>query len=310
MRRISFIPSWVGFDRRTSRRLAACLSVLAVNLTLFGQILSSKKPSFDVATVKMNLSGGPPRRTGTLNNRFIAENVPLSLLIQYAYRPSSGVLFRQHVIGGPTWIDSDRFDIEAKLDAETPSIPTKKNWLMVQSLLEDRFQLRVHYETRELPVYDLVVAKTGLKMGLSSDQTIPRSEDEDDDGLFPTDAPPRGESFVKPSPSGTIIVYGTAIPIVPDPNARRSHSLLPLGLTTLLAGRVGRPVIDKTNLNGLFDFRLEFSGQTASLALSDDSDSGPSIFTAVQNQLGLKLESSKAPVDVLIIDSVQRLRPN
>ena len=90
-----------------------------------------------------------------------------------AYRNPGGGLLRQHVIGGPAWIDTDRFDIEAKVEGDSRAIPAAEVWRMVQSLLEDRFKLKAHRETRELAVYNLVVAKGGLKMKLSPDQTPP-----------------------------------------------------------------------------------------------------------------------------------------
>jgi len=280
--------------------------VTIVSASISLQPQSPAKPSFDVISVKPNTAGGPPLRTGTWNNRFIAENVPLILLIQYAYRPPAGVRLRQHVIGGPDWMNTDRFDIEAKLDKDIQAIPTEQTWAMVQSLLEDRFQLKLHHETRELPVYELIVARGGTKMKLSEDQAVPFYDDQLDE-FDPSVGSPRGERTLEFTASGETIVTATAIPIVPNASARRSHSLLPLGLTTMLTPYVGRPVMDKTKLTGLFDFRLRFANQP----FADNADtSGASIFTAVQEQLGLKLESSKGPVDVLVIDSVQRPKPN
>src|SRR5262249_11320981 len=125
--------------------------VAASTIPLLSQTPLLRKPSFDVISAKPNTTGGNPGRTGSWNNRFIAENVPLILLIQYAYRPPDGQLLRQQVIGGPSWIATDRFDIEAKVERDTRAIPTQETWLMVQSLLEERFRLKVHHETRELP---------------------------------------------------------------------------------------------------------------------------------------------------------------
>jgi uncharacterized protein (TIGR03435 family) len=288
-------------------RISVFLSIVAlVSAAVSLRPQNPAKPSFDVISVKPNTSGGPPLRTGTWNNRFIAENVPLILLIQYAYRPAAGVRLRQHVIGGPDWINIDRFDIEAKLDKDIQAIPTEQTWAMVQALLEDRFQLKLHSEMRQLPVYDLVVAKGGAKLKLSADQTIPQYDDQLDE-FDPTIGPPRGERSLEFTASGETIVTATAIPMVPSSSARRSHSLLPLGLTTILTPYVGRPVIDKTNLTGLFDFRFRFANPTP----ADNPDlPGASIFTAVQDQLGLKLEATRGPVEVLVIHSVQRPKPN
>jgi uncharacterized protein (TIGR03435 family) len=287
------------------KKIVAIAGIAVVFMTTgYGQ---SSRPAFEVASVKPSKSGGPPRRTGTEGNRFIAENVPLILLIQLAYRSPGGGLLREHIIGGPSWIDTDRFDVEAKAGR---AIPTEQAWLMVQSLLEDRFRLKVHHETRELPVYNLVVAKGCVKMKLSQDQGLPHRDDEDDQPSTPFDPsapPPRGEMTVIYSPLGDTIWSGTAIPISPNLAIRRPHSLPPRSVRTMLWGNVGRPVIDKTNLKGLFDFRIQFTPER----LSGNPDvSGPSIFTSIQEQLGLRLESAKGPVEVLVIDHVERPSEN
>jgi uncharacterized protein (TIGR03435 family) len=272
---------------------------------VLSQTRKAYKPTFEVASVKQNKSGDPPRRLGTEGDRFIAENYPMILVIQTAYGFSTNGLMRQQLIGGPAWLHTDRFDIEAKIQGDTRAIPGQQVWLMVQSLLEDRFQLKVHHETRELPVYNLVVGKGGVKMKLSEDQTPPKSDDELD--TFDSSAPPpRGEISIAHTPSGEMIVSGTAIPISPNSEVRRPHSLPPRSLTTLLR-EAGRPVVDKTNLKGFFDFRLKF---VPGALLGNPDASGPSIFTALQEQLGLKLESTKGSVEVLVIDSVQKPSEN
>src|SRR5207249_420833 len=214
--------------------------------------------------------------------------------------------------------------------------------LMLQSLLEDRFQLKVHSEKREVPTYNLVVAKNGPKMKLSEDQsrpipqgtpppppcTPPSATDATagQRGIPPPFDPrgptPRGVTRMSGSPSGGMTMTATAVPIST--------------LVNMLQGWAGRPIIDKTDLKGLFDFKLQFSpeglpnlptpfgpipgpgpgpgggpagnaGPTAPPALA--SDPAPSLFTAIQ-ELGLKLESTKGPVEVLVIDSVQKPTEN
>ena len=289
------------------KRLELMLIFGMAAVSVASQTTPVRKPSFDVVSVKPNKLGGPPVRMGTQGKRFIAENYPLILLIQFAYRPLSGVLLREHVIGGPSWINSDRFDIDARVDMDTRAIPTEQAWLMVQTLLEDRFKLKVHRETRQLPVYDLVVARDGVKMKRSEDQAPPNFDDQVDETFNLSAPPPRGEAFTTRSPSGETVLTGTAIGISPNLSTRRPHSLLPHGLTTLLSANISRAVIDKTNLKGLFDFRLQF---TPDNLLGNPDASGGSIFTAVQEQLGLKLESSKGPIEVIVIDSVERPSEN
>jgi uncharacterized protein (TIGR03435 family) len=268
----------------------------------------AQKPQFEVASVKPNKLGGPPVRMGTEGGRFIAENYPLILVLLFAYRSPAGTyLLREHVIGGPSWIDSDRFDIEAKVEGGSRGVSSEQMLRMVQSLLQDRFQLRVHRETRQLPVYNLVIAKSGVKMKLAADQSLPHSDDEDDQPGKEPSGLIRGETAVAYTPSGEMVLEGMAVPVTPNSTIRRSHSLPPRSLTTLLQGSLGRPVIDKTGLKGLFDFRFQFVRQ----ALSPNPDvSGPSIFTAIEEQLGLKLESAKGPVEVLVIDHVERPSEN
>lgn len=95
------------------------------------------------------------------------------MLVEFAYQPGDGTLLHYRLIGGPNWIDIDRFDVLAKLDGDARSMPHEQIQQMAQSLLEDRFQLHVHREVRDLPLYNLVVAKSGLKMKLSDSQTPP-----------------------------------------------------------------------------------------------------------------------------------------
>jgi uncharacterized protein (TIGR03435 family) len=248
-------------------------------------------------------------RMGTEGGRFIAENYPLILLILFAYRSPAGTYFlRQHVIGGPSWIDTDRFDIEAKVESGSRGVSSEQMLRMVQSLLQDRFQLRVHRETRQLPVYNLIVAKSGVRLKLSRDQRLPHRDDEDDQpDKEPSTRLIRGETAVEYTPSGEMVLAGMAVPVSANPAIRRPHSLPPRSLTTLLQGNMGRPVIDKTGLKGLFDFHLQFAREASS---ANPDVLGPSIFTAVEEQLGLKLEAARGSVEVVVIDHVERPSEN
>jgi uncharacterized protein (TIGR03435 family) len=153
--------------------------------------------------------------------------------------------------------------------------------------LADRFQLKTHWEIREMPVYDLVVAKGGPKLKASTDASLLK--------------PP--QTIGMPSPSGAVTLKIT------------QPSMAIAGLGTLLQGYAGRPVKDKTNLTGNYEIVLQFVfeaslAETPVGAPSASDPSGPSIFTAVQEQLGLKLESARGPVEVLVIDSVSRPTEN
>jgi uncharacterized protein (TIGR03435 family) len=253
--------------------------------------------------------------------RFVSNNVTLKQLIAfgYAFRDSQ-------LVGGPAWITADRWNIEAKAEEGSipppsgppdPNVPTPIG-IRLQSLLEDRFQLRTHRESRELPIYVLTVFKDGLKMKS-------------------VDAPPRptpGQPLPPPPPPPPPGAPGGGLPqnftpppgmIMVSPAGILASAANISQIVNLLSGRLGRPVIDKTGLKGFFDVRLEFAPESAPGGIgpigpppggppvappSASDPAGPSIFTAVQEQLGLKLESTKGPVDVLVIDNVQKPAEN
>jgi uncharacterized protein (TIGR03435 family) len=246
---------------------------LAPRWIAFAQALP--RPSFEVASVKPG-NPGNPRVSYSVDpgGRFIAVNITLRTLIGFAH----GV----RTVGGPSWLDSQKYDIEAKPDAAFARNPDPANSpqlrLMLQSLLEDRFRLTHHRETREEQVYTLAIAKGGTKL------------------VEPTDAevkdPKRG---IMPGPGG---VRGVAAPIS--------------NLTGLLSQQLGRTVIDRTGLTGKYDFELKWTPDTAPRVESNNEapSDGPSLFTAVQEQLGLRLESAKAPVEFLVIDHVEKRDAN
>jgi uncharacterized protein (TIGR03435 family) len=163
---------------------------------------------------------------------------------------------------------------------------------MLQALLEDRFRLQVHRETRELPIYNFVLARGGLKM--SADQTPPDPSKgfiTFDSDPAPSAPLPRGAIHMGRTPSGTTL-SGTGVAVAL--------------LMNLLQGQSDRIIIDKTDFKGLLDIQLRFTDVRS----TEQSDStAPSLFTAIQD-LGLKLESAKATIEVVVIDSVQKLTEN
>jgi uncharacterized protein (TIGR03435 family) len=286
--------------RRTGLLLVSGLTVIAMALMAGAQ--TPEKPAFEVASIKRNLSpqaggGGGPR-----GDRFTLRNVPVTALIQYAFRPAKGQLFSQQIIGGPEWIRTDRFDIEAKMSGSVPSVTSEQIKAMVQSLLEDRFQMKWHRETRELPAYELVVAKGGVRMRRSADQTPIHSNQAD---LF-------FDSFAAratPLPRGAIRLASGS-----DRSALVANAVPVASLVTLLQGQADRIVFDKTELSALFDFDIEYSNEvTAPRTPNNDGDPAPqpapSLFTAI-GELGLKLEPSKEPLPVIVIESAQHLTEN
>ncbi len=235
-------------------------------------------PSFEVATIKPSQPDRPGRAFLWRGNQFTTINTTLMALITFAY----GVQQKQ-VIGGPDWIDSDKFDIEGKPD--TPGTPSSAQLrLMVRKLLEDRFQLKYHNDKRELPAYLLVVAKTGPKM----------TKDEN-------------------NPNGLPALFFHQLG---DLNVRNATMGAFAGL--MQSAVLDRPVVDRTGLTGNWDFELKWTpddSQFGGMGMrapppSDAADAPPPLFTAIQEQIGLKLEADKASVDVIVIDSVEKPSPN
>lgn len=268
------------------------------------------RPAFEVASVKLDTGCGNGR-AGTLQppGKLNLECITLLNLIRttFAYAKGSGMNYtRIQILGGPDWIDSDQYDIVAKADSKVRF--EQMAGPMLQGLLEERFKLKIHLETRELPVYTLTVAKSGLKLqalkegsctSIDLNSPLPAAPDQQ-----PTDF--CGRMTMKRN--GPILTIG-------------AHGITIAGFSSgLLASRLDRPVIDKTGIMDQFDFHLEFSpANTTSGVLSQDgidgasvapSPEGPSIFTAVQEQLGLKLAPGKGPVEVLVIDHVEKPSEN
>jgi uncharacterized protein (TIGR03435 family) len=199
--------------RRIGLALALGMAVIGVSVMAAAQTPvqteQPTRPQFEVASVKRNESGD--RRSGvgangTRNNvdRFVATNASLRMLVLYAYPQ----LRSDEVVGGPAWIDSDRFDVEARPEHSNEPIPLDKVQLMLQSLLMERFQLKTHIETRDLAVYNLAIAKDPPKIKLSEDQTEPPP---------PTPASPdsplqRGAAIVAKDEQG-LSLSGRAVPI-------------------------------------------------------------------------------------------------
>ena len=249
------------------RALALSVSVLIVmGSAAHG---ADDPPAFEVASIKFHdLYNGDGRAPGVSisGNRVTVFNFPLTGIVMYAY----GVEPYQ-VTGGPSWTGSQieaSFDITAKAEGEG-RVPVAQFRKMFQTLLADRFQLRVHREMKDVPVYALVAAKNGPKLKTSAA-----------DGKF--------SAMQEPAMGGQGIRL-TAV-----------HETM-----TQFAGQIGlyagRPILDMTGLAGSYDFTLEWDSS---------SQSGPSIFTAVEEQLGLKLEARKSPMEILVIDHAEKPSEN
>ena len=247
--------------------LVAPLSGTAAILSLFvarapAQSAPAQRPEFEVASVKPHdaSQGSPQVAFARDPGRVSYTNVTVRGLIREAYG-----LRVYPLSAGPDALSTARYDVEAK----TPPGSSKPQiMLMLQALLQDRFKLAVHRETRELPIYALTVGKGGLKIRAASD-----------DGSAPQ------------------IDSGGGHPI-------RAHHTSMTMLAATLQGYIGDTVIDETGVPGIFDLNLDFKVDESITA------EGETIFEAVQRQLGLKLEARKGPVDVVVIDSVEKPSAN
>jgi uncharacterized protein (TIGR03435 family) len=263
-------------------------------------------PTFEVASVKPNKSGEPFVRIGNQpGGRFTATNVPLRLLIRNAYQIQDFQL-----IGAPDWVSSDRFDIVAKAEGEVPPAapggPPGPIQFMLRALLAERFNLKMHSERRELPIYALILARSDGKLGA---QLRPAAVD-----CAALQAGRRGGPPLAPPQPGERLPCGIRV----GPGQLTGGSMPISQLATLLAPFVQRVVVDRTGLTGNFDFDLTWTPDqipqgpppAGAPLLPPVDPNGPSILTAVQEQLGLKLDSTKGPVDVLVVDRVEQPTPD
>ena len=277
-------------------------------------------PAFEVASIKPNNSGDGRVMLGNQPGRFTATNVTPRMLIRNAYQ-----LQDFQISGGPSWLSSDHYDIVAKIDpavqesinaarggigpAAVPGVGPNPLQLMIRSLLAERFKLVVHNETKEQTIYALVVARLDGKLG----PALKKSE-VDCAALMAARARGQGAPPALPQPGQRL---PCAVRIGPGNLSASAGTLAQFAQS--LGMFVGRVVVDKTGLTGGYDIDLTWTPdqmpQRGAGAAGDqpirvngvDIDpNGPSIFTAVQEQLGLKLDSQKGPVEMLVIDRAEK----
>jgi uncharacterized protein (TIGR03435 family) len=230
---------------------------------------SAPVPQFEVASVRPSAPDATNRGSGghTGSGRVLMTNSTLKRLIMGAYGVG-----QNEIIGGPDWLDQDKFDIQAKADQSTDGDTLMK---MQQALLADRFKLAIRRENKTIPVYVLGIAKNGPKLEKS-------------------------ESGESSSGNGRGHLEGRNIDMA--------------GLAWRLGRQLDRPVVDRTELPGAFNYKLEWTPEDELAKRSTQPGAAlpdlPSIFVAIQQQLGLKLEPQKAPVEVLVIDHAQKPTEN
>ena len=302
----------------------------------FGQG-KAESATFEVASVKpaepqsagmirIRMSGGP----GTPDpGQLTYTNVSLKNILMNAYA------VKGYQLSGPKWLDSERFDVTAKI----PMGATKEQFrLMLQNLLAERFKLALHHETKELPMYALVVGKGGPKLKESVDDDATAAS-----GAAPPPLPPPPGSDGGPV---RMKIGANGMPQLPPGMGKNGMMMMMMNgnggprmhlvgngqpvsaLLDMLANQLGRPVVDETGLKAKYDITLDFApdrlegpmgmmhppppehdgalGGGGPMASASDMG-GPTIFTALQEQLGLKLEQRKGPVDLLVIDRLEKV---
>jgi|SRR5689334_23396442 len=271
---------------------------------------SSARPAFEAASVKRNKEGGPFGLLFQPGGRLRATNLTLKMLIGAAYGTPQPLPDFQ-ISGGPKWIETDRFDIVAKAagdPAPGANGPPPLMFEMLQSLLEERFHLKVHNELREVPVFALMLARSDGKLGPQFRQT-----DVDCAAIMRAARERGGPPPTPPAPGER-----------PKCGARMFPGNVSAGAQTMvqvvnglarMAG-VNRQVIDRTGLTGAYDVDLVWTPDSGSPPQGDRppgapplppiDPNGPSLFTAIQEQWGMKLEATKAPVNMLLIDTAEQ----
>jgi uncharacterized protein (TIGR03435 family) len=272
------------FSPRASLGFAAVTTILLLAIALVGLrargwiafAQPAPRPEFEVASIRLNTRESNRFGFGPMpGGRLSVTNNALRNVIDNAYDIQAFQLS-----GGPDWINTDRYDIEAKA-AGNPSWPQMKP--MLRTLLEDRFKLKVRRETKVMPVYVLGVAKGGLKLHLFKQENCI--------------APDRGNPSPPPANyCGNNILRG---------NGWNANNIGMSEAAGLLTSVLRRQVIDKTGITGTFDVHLEWAPDDAAA-----DGTLPSLFTALQEELGLKLDSARGPVEVLVIDHIDRPTAN
>jgi len=270
------------------RATILCAVIIASGVTVRGQ--DPAWPAFDVVSIKPTASDTRGNSFGSRpGGRWTMSNRSIGTLIRAAYPTPVNELF-----GAPEWVTSDPYDVDARAGE---SVPAERITLMLRRLLAERFKLRMHYETRELPVYALVIAGKDGKPGAGLVRSTidceavraARQAGRTYEGPMPANGAPPCAWTAEYKTNGPVTRFGGL------PLSRLSESL---------GQPDGRVVVDKTGLTGNYEFTLRYTDQPA------PSDDTPSLFTALQEQLGLRLVPDRAPLQVVVIDAIERPTEN
>jgi len=267
-----------------------------INLQLYAQPAgptpldaTAKVPAYEVVSIRPANPNDPNGVWRNLPNGFDFSNAPIFWLIYQAY----GVTMSSQISRLPEWVKTDHYFVSARANEETveawKSLSSQDRWkqqqLMLQALLADRFHLQVRREVKDLPVYDLVIAKSGLKM---------------------KEAAPEEKDIIDVKTDSATDTASGAVEYTKTMTARAVSAA---SLAHYLPHDAGRIILDKTGLGEKkFDFELKWSSNQE--APADSGGTGPSLFKALEEQLGLKLEPAKEPVDTFVVDHIERPSAN
>jgi len=275
------------------RKLATCVLLAVVAYAPPRDVLAQRPDAFEVATIKplgeanaevlARFGGGCDGNAPRVDHRrFTVSTTPYALITwAYGFNKNGGCSFVGYgglITGGPSWIRTDRFAVQALIPEGSAEYTfgqfmnglAPQLEIMIRNLLADRFHLAVHREMKDVPGYTLIVGKNGPRIRRATDRDVPS-------------APPQRGG--------------------PPPTSRRVYMRTTMTYVALMLGVITRrPVVDKTGLAGDFIFELEYAPEDA----PPGESSAPSVFTAVQEQLGLKLESARVPAEVIVIDRAEK----
>jgi uncharacterized protein (TIGR03435 family) len=265
-----------------TRAIAAFIPIVLLAANVIGAQTPDPPKAFEVASIRRSTSATPGGSSSRMQpgGSYTATNMTVQQLIAAA----SGIPTTR-VFDGPGWVSSDRYDIAAKAVGNPTTEETGK---LIQALLRERFNLSARVEQRELPVYALVMARADGRIG-------PR--------LWRSDAECPKRVPVTTTNLAARPVCGLPLLVSKGVSFFLAGDIPPSTIAQALSGAAGRPVLDRTGLSGRFDISVDW-------ASGPDVDGGVPVFTAVQEQLGLRLESTTAPLDVVIIDRVERPSEN
>lgn len=270
-------------DRSVGRIVLAIMIALTIaKCPLYAHAGTGGTPTYEIASIRQNLNPNPAWRMSFTSDGVRAQDVTLLWVLHEAY----GIYDSDLWSGGPAWLDKARFDIEAKYDVKKfPNLTREQRHAMLQQLLADRFKVVVHHETKEFPLYALVVAKDGPKFKETKPGELRKS-------------PMYGVMcMVTGGRRGTMEMHGCT-------TTQFANDLSGYGRFDL-----GRKVVDQTGLTGYYTFALHWAPVDTTNPSSTDpsvSDlSGPSIFTAAKEQLGVELKPIKGPLDTIVIDHAE-----